>query len=315
MSDLRAGVFGIGALGRHHTRILSTLPGVELCGIFDTNSATAAAVAAEYGATVAPTFEDLADRIDIAVLAAPTSLHGELGLELLRRGVHLMVEKPIASTLAEADALIAAADAAGKVLAVGHVEFHNPAVQALLDTPASPRFVEIERLGTFSPRSLDVDVILDLMIHDLQILQSMDSSPVIEVRATGIAVLSERIDIANARIAFESGLVANVTASRISAERVRKIRAFFADRYLSLDYQAQEIKGYRLDTSAGARAILPANPPVTKAEPLHCELSAFVASCLGKSVRQVDGKAGRQALATALEVVAAAEPAPRASRA
>ena len=192
---------------------------------------------------------------------------------------------------------------------MGHVEFHNPAVQALLDAGSGPRFIEIERLGTFSPRSLDVDVILDLMIHDLQILQAMDSSPVVEVRATGIPVLSDRIDIANARLAFASGLVANVTASRVSGERVRKLRAFFPDRYLSLDYQAQEIKGYRLDLSGGGRAILPANPPVVKSEPLLCELAAFVASCKGHRVRQVDGRAGRRALATALEVVAAAVPA------
>ena len=307
-SDIRLGVFGIGALGRHHARILASFPGVKLEGIFDTRPEAAAAVAAEHGASVASSFDDLAGRIDAAVLAAPTSLHGELGLALLDRGVHLLVEKPIASTLAEADALIAAAEARGRVLAVGHVEFHNPAVQALLDAGSGPRFIEIERLATFSPRSLDIDVILDLMIHDLQILQAMDTSPVVEVRATGIPVLSERIDIANARLAFASGLVANVTASRISGERVRKLRAFFPDRYLSLDYQTQEIKGYRLDLSGGARAILPANPPVEKSEPLLRELTAFIASCRGEQVRQVDGRAGRLALATALDVVAAAAP-------
>lgn len=309
MSDtrpLRCGVFGIGALGRHHTRILSTMPGVELVGVYDPRREVAEAVAQEHGARVAGSFEELAGELDAAVLAAPTTLHGELGLALLARGVHLMVEKPIAASLSEADALIAAANSAGLVLAVGHVEFHNPAVQALLDLNEAPRFIEIERLGTYSPRSLDVDVILDLMIHDLQILQAMDRSPVVEVRAVGIPVLSERIDIANARIAFESGLVANVTASRISSERVRKIRAFFGDRYLSLDYQAQEIKGYRLDRSGGTRSILPANPPVEKAEPLLCELRAFVGACRGESVRQVDGAAGRRALATALDVVAAA---------
>ena len=311
---LKVGVFGIGALGRHHTRILSGLEGVALEGIFDTRADVAAAVASEHGARVATSFDDLAGRIDAAVLAAPTSLHGELGLALLDRGVHLLVEKPIASTLAEADALIAAAEARGLVLAVGHVEFHNPAVQALLDAGSEPRFIEIERLGTYSPRSLDVDVILDLMIHDLQILQAMDSSPVVEVRATGIPVLSDRIDIANARIAFASGLVANVTASRISGERVRKLRAFFRDRYLSLDYQAQEIKGYRLELASGARSILPANPAVEKAEPLRCELVAFVAACRGEKVRQVDGRAGRRALATALEIVAAAESGPVSAR-
>ncbi len=248
------GVFGIGALGRHHTRILSTFAGVSLEGIFDTRPEVAAAIAAEHGAK-----RRLELRRTGRARSTPRCSRrrrhstGNSGCALLERGVHLLVEKPIASTLAEADALIAAARAHDRVLAVGHVEFHNPAVQALLDAGSGPRFIEIERLGTFSPRSLDVDVILDLMIHDLQILQAMDASPVVEVRATGIPVLSDRIDIANARLAFASGLVANVTASRVSGERVRKLRAFFPDRYLSLDYQAQEIKGYRLDSSAGGR--------------------------------------------------------------
>ncbi|MGE0641042.1 MAG: Gfo/Idh/MocA family protein, partial [Thermoanaerobaculia bacterium] len=171
---LRAGVFGVGALGRHHTRILSGMPGIEFAGIYDPRAEAASAVAAEHGVAIAESFDALAGAIDLAVLAVPTVLHAELGRALLERGVHLLVEKPIAASLEEADALIAAAEAAGRVLAVGHVEFHNPAVQALITAGPSPRFVEVQRLGTFSPRSLDVDVILDLMIHDLQILQALD---------------------------------------------------------------------------------------------------------------------------------------------
>jgi predicted dehydrogenase len=261
---------------------------------------------------VFPSLEALADQIEAAVVAVPTVAHAEVGEMLLRRGLHVLVEKPIASSLDEADRLIAAADRGGGVLAVGHVEFYNPAVQALVGLVGvglPPRFLEVQRLGVFSPRSLDVDVILDLMIHDLQILHALDRSPVAEVRATGIPVLSARIDIANARIALESGCVANLTASRVSAERVRKLRAFLPSRYYSLDYHAQEIRGYQLEGPAGEGErprIVPADLVVEKAEPLRRELEAFVAACRGEAAPLVDGRSGRQALATALAVVQAA---------
>src|SRR4029453_3735948 len=182
-----------------------------------------------------------------------------------------------------------------------------PAVQALVGIGLPPRFVEVERLAVFTPRSLDVDVVLDLMIHDLQILHALDPSPVEEVRATGIAVLSPRVDIANARIALASGCVANVTASRVSAERVRKLRVFSPRRYHSLDYQQQELKGYRWEEHGGAPKIVKDDLPVEKAEPLRRELEAFVAACRGERVRLVDGEAGRQALRTALAVGEAIE--------
>jgi predicted dehydrogenase len=256
---------------------------------------------------VAASFDELAGDVEAAVLAVPTAAHAELGCALLERGVHLMVEKPIAATLAEADRLLAAA--AGRVLAVGHVEFYNPAVEALLRRCAEdrllPGFVEVQRLAVATPRSLDVDVVLDLMIHDLQILHALDSSPVAEVRATGIRVLSERVDIANARIALASGCVATLTASRVSAERVRKLRVFLPQRYFSVDYQEQEIKGYRLDESAGGRRIVPDDLAVERAEPLRRELEAFLAACRGNASRLVDGGHGRRALETALAVGAA----------
>lgn len=304
---LRTAVFGTGALGRHHARILGTLDGVERVGIFDPRREAAEAVAAETGARVFEDAASLAGQIDAAVIAAPTVAHAELGLMLLARGVHVLIEKPIAATLEEADALIAAAAAAGRVLAVGHVEFHNPGVEALLAAGGAPRFVEIERLGVFSPRSLDVDVIADLMIHDLQILHALDQSDVAEVRATGIAVLSERIDIVNARLAFASGAVANVTASRISSERVRKLRAFYSDRYRSLDYHSQEIKGYRLQAEGTERRIVPETIVVEKAEPLRRELEEFAKACRGEPSRSVGGTAARRALATARAVVEATE--------
>jgi len=304
--DLKVGVFGAGALGRHHVRILGSLPGVERIGFYEPRESVAAAVADEHGARAFASADELAAEIDAAVVAVPTVAHADLGESLLGRGIHILVEKPIAASLEEADRLIAAAASAGRVLAVGHVEFHNPAVAVLLGAGGAPRFVEIERLGVFSPRSLDVDVIADLMIHDLQILHALDDSPVVEIRATGIPVLSGRIDIVSARLAFASGLVANVTASRVSSERARKLRAFYADRYRSLDYQAQEIKGYRLDEETGERRILPESLSVEKAEPLRRELEAFVAACRGGASRSVGGAAARRALATAIAVAEAA---------
>ncbi len=328
---LRVGVVGTGALGRHHARILSQLPGAEMVGIYDRRPEAAEAVANEHGVRAWASFEELAGRIDAAVVAAPTAVHAELGCDLLRRGVHVLVEKPIASSLAEADALLAAQG--DRVLAVGHVEFFNPAVQALRGAlgPQAPRgalgsqaprgalgsqaprgalgsnnplrFLEVQRLAVFTPRSLDVDVVLELMSHDIQILHALDPSPLAEVRATGIAVLSRRVDIANARIALASGCVANLTASRVSAERVRKLRAFLPSRYYSLDYQQQEIKGYRLATGAdGARSILPDDLAVERGEPLRHELEAFLAACRGERGPLVDGAQGRNALATALAV-------------
>jgi len=296
-------VFGTGAMGRNHVRLLSSLPGAALVGVYDPKPEAAESMAREHGARVFPRLEDLAGEIEAAVVAAPTVAHAEMGCALLGRGLHVLIEKPLASSLAEADRLLE--QAGDRVLMVGHVEFYNPAVQALLSLGGAPRFVEVQRLGIFSPRSLDVDVILDLMIHDLQILHALDASEVAEVRATGIAVLSPRIDIANVRIELASGGVANLTASRVSAERVRKLRAFLPNRYYSLDYQAQEIKGYRLEETGTQRRILPDDLPVESAEPLKRELEAFLAACRGEDAPRVDGLQGRRALATALAIVEA----------
>jgi predicted dehydrogenase len=290
-------------MGRHHVRILSSLPGAQLAGVYDPRPEAVAVMAEEHGARPYASFDELAAVIDAAVVAAPTVAHAEMGCALLAAGRHLLVEKPLAGSLEEADRLIAAAGS--RVLAVGHVEFFNPAVQGLLGLGMPPRFVEVQRLGVFSPRSLDVDVVLDLMIHDLQILHALDRSPLREVRATGVPVLSERFDIANVRVELESGCVANLTASRVSAERVRKLRVFGPNRYYSLDYQAQEIRGFRLEGAGGARRIVPDDLPLEKAEPLRRELESFVAACRGEDAPRVGGPAARQALATALAVVEA----------
>jgi len=290
-------------MGRNHVRLLSSLPGSELVGVYDPRPEAAEAAAREHGARVFPSLEELAGEIEAAVVAAPTVAHAEMGCALLDRGLHVLIEKPLAASLEEADRLLA--HAGDRVLAVGHIEFFNPAVQALLAVGSPPRFVEVQRLGVFSPRSLDVDVVLDLMIHDLQILHALDPSPVAEIRATGIAVLSSRIDIANVRVELASGAVANLTASRVSSERARRLRVFLPNRYYSLDYQAQEIKGYRLEGEGEQRRILPDDLPLERAEPLRRELEAFLAACRGEPAPRVSGEQGRRALETALAVVEA----------
>jgi len=311
-SPVRIGVVGTGGMGRHHVRLLAELPGADLVGIHDANAEASGALAARHGVRAVERFEELAESVEAMVVAVPTVAHAEITCDLLARGVHILVEKPIASSLEEADRIVEAAETAGRVLAVGHVEFFNPAVQSLLGFLGSgltPGFVEVQRLAAFTPRSLDVDVILDLMIHDLQILHALDPSPVQEVRATGIAVLSPRIDIANARVALESGCVANLTASRVSSERVRKLRVFGKSSYYSLDYQDQEIKGYRLtdDPSLAPQERLQRlHPEVVQAEPLRGELDAFLAACRGETAPIVTGHHARRALATALSLVEAA---------
>ncbi|MEM9291783.1 MAG: Gfo/Idh/MocA family oxidoreductase [Acidobacteriota bacterium] len=305
-TPMRTAVIGTGALGRHHVRIHGELAETELVGIYDTNQGVAQALADEHGTTVVPSFEALLDAgLQAAVLAVPTVEHAKMGLQLLDAGVHVLVEKPIAATVDEAEEMIAAAEAKGLVLAVGHVEFHNPAVQALLEQGLSPRFLETQRLGTFSPRSLDIDVILDLMIHDLQILHALDPSPVREIRASGIEVLSHRIDIANARIELESGCVANLTASRVSAQRNRKLRVFGPHLYCSLDYQEQSLRSARVVPAEPRPEIIVAPVEVPSAEPLKAENQAFLAACRGEPSRYVDGRSGLRALRTALAVVEA----------
>ncbi|MCP4201376.1 MAG: Gfo/Idh/MocA family oxidoreductase [bacterium] len=297
---LRIGVVGTGALGRHHVRILSELETAELVGAFDIERSKAEAVCGEFGAEVFGDLDSLAAAADAVVVAAPTRDHAEIGCRLLEGGLHVMVEKPITRTLEEADALIAAAG--DRVLAVGHVEFYNPAVQALLGIGLPPGFAEVHRMGEFSSRSLDIDVVRDLMIHDLQILQRLDPSPLKSLAAVGVNVLTDRDDIANARLEFESGLVANLTASRVSDHKIRKLRVIVPGIYLSLDYQKQEIKGYRLRKGGGVRDLERMDVAIEREEPLKCELRAFVSACRGEEVPLVTGEDGRRALAAAQDV-------------
>jgi predicted dehydrogenase len=324
---LHIGLIGAGLIGQKHADYLKASGDADLIAIADPAPA-AAAVATEHGAAFHADYNRMfgCERLDGVIIAAPNHLHEATAIAAAGRGLPMLVEKPIATDLAGADRLLASRG--DRVLAVGHVEFYNPSVRALAETRPSPSFVEIQRLSVFSPRSLDIDVILDLMIHDLQILHALDPTPVREVRAAGVAVLSDRIDIANARVELESGCVANLTASRVSSEKVRRLRLFSRQRYYSLDYQEQTLKGYRLEevepagaasrsleaggqTPQGAvvhpsRRIAALDLAVARAEPLRRELEAFVGACRGEQVAYVDGRSGRAALASALAIARAA---------
>ncbi len=309
MDKVRVGVVGVGSLGRHHARVYASLPDAELIAVADANPERAAEIAHPYAAQAFGDYRRLFGKVDAVSIATPTILHGEIGEHFLREGVHVLVEKPIAATTEEADRLIAAAKAAGKVLQVGHLERFNPAVQAVREIVRRPRFIEAHRMGLFSPRSLDIDVILDLMIHDLDILSLIVPSEPVSIQAVGIAILTRRIDIANARIQFEDGCVANITASRISMEKIRKLRLFHAQEYVSLDYTRQDVMVFGLKGKVGtegtqieSRKILP-----LKKEPLETELQSFLTACRGRGPVECTGLDGRRSLGMALRVLEQAE--------
>ena len=299
----RVAVVGVGHFGRHHARVLSTLPGVRLETVVDIDLARAQATAAEVGTAFAGDASSLDGRVDAVTVAVPTDVHHAVALPLLERGISVLVEKPIARTVAEADELIAAAAANGAVLAVGHTERYNPAVAAALPLVRSPRFIEVHRIGAFAGRSLDIDVVFDLMIHDLDIILTAVGGDVVSVEAVGVPVLTDRADIANVRLRFESGCIVNLTASRISREQIRKIRFFQKDAYISVDCAEQKVEGWRLARGSGSvPAIEGGKLDVPRGEPLVRELTDFVAAVAGGPAPTVDGVAGRRALALAERV-------------
>ncbi len=301
-APLRIAVAGVGSLGRHHARVAASLEGASLSGIFDVDAARATAVGEEFSVAARASLSELLAACDAVVVATPTVSHHAVAMAALAAGKHVLVEKPIAASLEEADDLVREAQARGVTLQVGHIERFNSAVEAALPHAVGARFIETHRLAVFTPRSLDVDVVLDLMIHDLQISQAIVGRPVSEVRAAGVAVLTPKIDIANARIAFEGGCVANLTASRVSAEKVRKFRVFAPSHYVSIDMGSQEISAATLVPGPDGRpAIVPAKIAVATEEPLRRELRGFVAACRGASPL-VSGRDGREALALALSV-------------
>lgn len=307
---MRVGVVGVGALGQHHARVYSTLPGVELVGVADPLPGRAAEIAAPLGTRAFTDFRELLGAVDAVSVATPTTLHASIGEAFLEAGAHVLVEKPISHTLQDADRLIAAAARNGRALQVGHLERFNPGVRALRDLVRRPRFFEAHRMGLFAPRSLDIDVILDLMIHDLDIISLLVPSEPVRVSAVGIAILTRRIDIANARIEFEDGCVANVTASRVSTEKIRKLRLFQAQQYLSLDYTRQDVAVFSLNPGPGGSGIpqiasRTIDPP--RREPLLDELQAFVEAASGRRQIECSGEEGRKALGLALRVLEQAE--------
>jgi predicted dehydrogenase len=304
MADtVRVAVIGVGHLGRHHARILAGLEGATLTAVVDTLPDRAAEIADAAGTKALTDYRALLGEVDAVSIAAPTELHHEIAIPFLERGIAVLVEKPMARTLSEADAMIAASAASGATLAVGQTERYNPAVAAVMPLVTSPKFIEVHRLGVFPDRSLDIDVVFDLMIHDLDVIAALVRSEVTSVEAVGVPVLTPKFDIANARLRFASGCIANLTASRISRDRVRKIRFFQPDSYISIDYAAQEVEGWRLVRKDGARpSIEGGSLPVQKDEPLRRELADFVGAVRDKRRPLVDGEAGRAALELATRI-------------
>ncbi|MFA5909419.1 MAG: Gfo/Idh/MocA family oxidoreductase [Vicinamibacterales bacterium] len=301
---MRAVVIGVGHLGRHHARILASMPGVTLAGVVDTNQERAGQIAAERGTTAYADVREVPGKIDVAVVAVPTERHAAIAMRLIEAGVHTLVEKPVTQTIAEADALIAAARKAGVVFAVGHSERFNPAVVAARPHIKDPRFIEVHRLGQFPDRSLDIDVVLDLMIHDIDLILSLVPSEVEGVEAVGVPVLTPRIDIANARLRFANGCIANLTASRISREPVRKIRFFQQDAYVSIDTAAREVEMWRLvPQPTGLPKIGGGKLEVPGDEPLKGELEDFLGAVRDGRAPAVTGEQGRAALALATRIV------------
>jgi len=316
--DVRVGVIGAGALGYHHVRILRDVAGARLIGFYEARADRATAVANELGVPAYDRLEELLDAVDAATVVVPTPAHYEVARAALERGKHLLIEKPIAATLAEADELLTIAAKTGALVQTGHVERFNRAIRAALPHVEKARFIESDRLAPFNPRGADVAVVLDLMIHDIDLVRTLVGSHIRDVSAVGVQVLTPFVDIANARLRFEDGAVANITASRVSRERMRKVRIFQESGYLSLDLAAGEGEFFRLrrdvdfaELAKGAQAIeafverVPLMAP--EGEPLRLEFESFLEAVRGTAPVTVSGEDGREALAVALTIVSEIE--------
>ena len=303
MSDVRVGVVGVGALGQHHARIYAQLPGARLTGIFDIDGARAREVAGRHDVPVFSHLGDLLSEVDAVSVAVPTADHHRVAGALLGADKHVLLEKPMTVSLAEADDLIRLAQDRKAVLQVGHVERFNPAFGLVRGAGLVPRFIEVHRLSAFSARSLDIDVVLDLMIHDLDLVLALEPSEPAQVDAVGVPVLTSKVDIANARLRFASGLIANLTASRVSTERVRKFRVFAPGIYVSADLAAREAQVYRLVSGGGRPEIRMEQVSAPEREPLRLQLEAFVKAVRDRAEPLVSGADGRRALALALTVL------------
>lgn len=295
---MKVAVIGVGHLGKHHARLYAEIPGVELVGVVDILPDRAAEIARAHHTHAFTDYHELFGKVDAVSLAVPTTDHARVGTELLENGIDVLVEKPIAAALAEARLLVDTAKHNGRILQTGHVERFNPVVTAAIEQATEPQFFEIHRLAAFTPRSLDIDVVLDLMIHDLDIVLHLVHSPVAEVRAVGIPILSAKADIANARVEFQNGCVANLTASRVSFEKTRKLRFFQPHDYISVDYATQT--GIMVSLRMGRVIERKLEPPA--GEPLKIELEAFAESVRTRSAPIVSGEDGFRALELALSI-------------
>ena len=313
-TSLRLGVIGTGSLGYHHARILKDLPGIVFQGFFESNEDRAGTVSRELGIRAYPTISALLDDVDAVSIVVPTPKHHEVAMQALQAGKHLLIEKPITVTLAEADELLALAEQKGMMTQIGHIERFNRAIRAALPYVDTPLFIDSDRLAPFNPRGSDVAVVLDLMIHDIDLVLTLTGAKVKEVSAAGLPVLTPSIDIADARITFENGAVATITASRVSKDRMRKLRIFQKNGYLSLDLASGVGEMYRLrgdvDLAALAKTAQPLEAFVERVvidapegEPLRLELESFVAALKQEAPIAVTGRAGRDALAVALRIV------------
>src|SRR5216684_923784 len=324
-SPIRAAVVGVGSFGRNHARVYHELQkqgaGVQLVGVVDADIALAQEIARQFDCLAFCNIEELRGRVDAASVAVPTVHHLSVAAALMAAGIDVLIEKPLASTLDEADELVSLANANQRVVQVGHLERFNPAVRATLPLITKPMFFEVHRLSVFTPRSLDVDVVLDLMIHDIDVVLSFVKSPVKEIRAVGLPILSAKVDIANVRMEFDSGCVANFTASRVSTERIRKLRFFQPQQYISLDYTRQDVVAFTVSTDGSPSVVSSllagmdeeqdhpsspqikiTKPEVVREEPLRTELCSFLDSVRTRSTPVVSLEDGRRALAVALEI-------------
>jgi predicted dehydrogenase len=300
----RVAVVGVGALGQHHARVYASLAGVTLVGVHDTDAARAADVAGRHGGRALRSLEEVIAEADAVSVAVPTVDHHQVARCLLEARKDVLLEKPMTVTLEQADDLIRLAGERSAVLQIGHIERFNPAVDILRAEVRDPRFIEVHRLGAFSPRSLDVDVVLDLMIHDLDIVLSLDGTEAVQVDAVGVPVLTSRVDIANARLRFASGLIANLTASRVSTDRIRKFRVFAPRTYISADFSAREAQVSRLKDSGGGKPeIVVERTAAPEQEPLRRQIEAFLETVRSRGIPAVSGADGRRALALAHTVL------------
>jgi predicted dehydrogenase len=300
MLTKRLALIGAGQFGRNHARVIHESAGAELAFVVDTDAGRAAEVAGQYGAQALTDAHEVIGKVDAAVVAVPTTMHERVGCLLLENGIDVLVEKPIAQNLAAASHLIDTAESHGRVLQVGHLERFNPAVVELERRATLPLFFEIHRLNVFSPRSLDVDVVLDLMIHDVDVVLALAKAEPAEIRAAGVHILSQKVDIANVRLQFPNGCIANLTASRISTERVRKLRLFQPQQYLSLDYTRQDLAIFSVGPN---RQIGFEQAPVSPSEPLRAQFEAFLNSVESRNSPKCSGPAARLTLEVALSIL------------